>query len=325
MNYIKRHKKGNSFQYFTKNNKPITNQKILKKVKKIYIAPAYTDVKIYLDGDVLATGIDIAGRKQYIYSDKMKMIREKKKHKKLIKISTQIDKLKIRISEDLNKKEFTKNKLIALVLKIMDLCNFRSGNKKYEKKYGSFGITTLHKKHVTFKNNTTEIEFIGKKGVNNHCILKDPQIQDLIKKIYNNSSKDNQYLFSIKNGNDKVHISVIDVNKYLKVFGITTKDLRTWNANVIFLKNLKEVLRELNKASIDKYEKSTEKQQLKFRKKIIKEAIARTAISLHHTPTICKSSYIFKKLLQIAEANNNMFVNIRNNSNVENVLRKYLK
>ena len=333
--YIIRKKNNNSFQYYTKNNSRITDTKILDKIKKIYIAPAYTDVKIYLGSNLLATGIDTAGRTQYVYSDKMKKLREHKKYKKLIKISKNIDKLKNKISKDLLKKEFSKDKLVALVLKIMDLCNFRSGNKKYEEKYGSFGITTVHKKHISFKNNSTEIEFIGKKGVNNHCILKDKHVQDIIKKVYNISSRDNPYLFSI-NGNsnreqkskeETIHINIYDVNAYLKPFGVTTKDLRTWNANIIFLKNIKNLVENLDNEFIQKYNGKTDKQRIKIRKQLIKEAIKKTAESLHHTPTICKSSYIYKKILEVLENNNNIFLNLKkNNKNngIEDVLKKYL-
>jgi DNA topoisomerase-1 len=153
--HIIRKKKGDNFEYYTINNKKITNKKILDKIKKIYIAPAYSNVEIYLNGNILATGINKAGRKQYIYSESMKKKRELKKYKKLIKLTLHIDKLKKKINNDLTLKEFNKNKLIALVLKIMDLCNFRSGNKTYEKKYGSFGITTIHKKHVFSDNSET--------------------------------------------------------------------------------------------------------------------------------------------------------------------------
>ena len=325
--YIKRKKNNNSFSYYTSNNVKITDKNILDKIKHIYIAPAYTDVKIYLNNDVLATGIDSAGRKQYIYSDRMKKLREQKKYKKLVKISNNIDKLKKKIQSDLLSKTITKDKLIALVLKIMDLCNFRSGNKKYEEKYGSFGITTIHKKHVTFKNNCTEIEFIGKKGVNNYCMLKDKNIQEIIKKVYNMSSKDNSYLFSVHNGDDKVHIDVKDVNEYLRPFGVTTKDLRTWNANIIFLKNMKNILHNLDKDFMDKYNEKTDKQRIKIRKQLIKQAIINTAESLHHTPTICKSSYIYKKILEVLENNNNIFINLKKhnyNDGIENILKKYL-
>lgn len=320
--HIKRVKKGNNYEYYS-NNKKITDKKTLEKIKKIYIAPAYTNVKIYLDSNVLATGIDDKGRKQYVYSENMKKKRDEKKYKKLLKILKHIDKLKEKINRDLMEKEYTKDKLIALVLKIMDLCNFRSGNKKYEKKYGSFGITTIHKKHISFKNNCMEIEFIGKKGVNNHCVINNKEIQEIVKKIYKLSSKKDPYLFSINNGKEEISISVKDVNEYLKMFDVTTKDLRTWNANIIFLKNLKNEIKYID----PEYHKKTSPQQLKIRKKTIKEALLKTATSLHHTPTICKSSYIYKTIIEKLQNDEEIFDKIKKNNNLseKNILHKFLK
>jgi DNA topoisomerase-1 len=331
-NYISREKKDDKFNYFCiKNNykKKIVNKKILDKISKIYIAPAYKNVKIYLNKNVLATGINNAGRKQYVYSENSKIKREKKKILKMIKLSNNINKLKNEIKKDLLNKNINKNKLIALILKIMDLCNFRGGNKRYEEKYGSYGLTTLHKKHIKFKNNHLEIDFIGKKGVNNNCILKDKIIQDIIKKVYNKSSKDNPYLFSIKNRSNKnINISITDLNIYLNRFDITTKDLRTWNANIIFLKNIKkEIENTINNTS---YNDKTDIQKTKIRKKLIKNAIQKTAISLHHTPAICKSSYICKNILNDIENNEEIFLNISNKNIIfekffKNILKKFQK
>lgn len=325
--YIKRVKNGNKFIYFTNNNKKISDKNTLEKISKIYIAPAYKNVKIYLNGNVLATGIDEAGRKQYVYSDKMKQIRDQKKYKKLLKMSDNIDRLKNKINSDLNEKGFSKNKLVALALKIMDLCNFRCGNKKYEEKYGSYGITTLHKKHITIKKNSIEFNFIGKKGVNNHCIIKDNKnIQKIIKEVYSLSSKDNTYLFSIKdqkNKNSNINISIGDINEYLKDFHITTKDLRTWNANYLFLTNLQN---EMKLMDLSIYNSKTDLQKVKMRKKIIKEAIIKTAESLHHTPTICKSSYINKTIVKKLEESNTIFQSVKNNKNdTKYLLKKILK
>ena len=306
-NYIIRKNINNNFEYFTINNIKIKDKIILEKLKKIYIAPAYKDVKIYLDSDILATGINKAGRKQYIYSDKMKKMRELKKFNRLKILSKNIKKLKNKINTDLYEKSFTKKKLIALILKIMDLCNFRSGNKKYEKLYGSHGLTTLHKKHILVKKNFIEIDFIGKKGVINNCIIKNKIIQTIIKKVYNMSSKEDPYLFSIKDNGKIIKILITDINKYLEIFNITSKDLRMWNANIIFLKNLKNELNNTN----DK-------------KKLIRMAIKKTAASLHHTPAICKSSYIFKKIIEDIENNNIIINNLEKNSNIENILKKFL-
>jgi DNA topoisomerase-1 len=250
----------------------------------------------------------------------MKKKRDIKKYKNLLKISKHIDKLKRKINKDLEQTKFNKNKLIALVLKIMDLCNFRSGNKLYEKKYGSYGITTIHKKHVLLKKDYIEIDFVGKKGVNNNCIIKNKIIQNIIKDVYNLSVDKKSYLFSIIYNKNPIQITVLDVNNYLKIFDITTKDLRTWNANVIFLKNLMKIVKNINET----YYKKNNIKQLKLRKKMIKEAIQNTAISLHHTPSICKSSYIYKLIIEKLLNNSNIFDNIKKYNEPEDLLRYFL-
>ena len=307
MIYYKRKlkEKSKNYEYYTIDDKKLEDKNILDKIKKIYIPPAYKNVKIYLKKDLLATGINSMGRKQYIYSDYSKQKREFKKYNMLINLSKNINKLKNKMKKDLLLKDFTKNKLIALILKIMDLCNFRSGSKKYEKKYGSYGLTTLHKDHVKITNKSVKIEFIGKKKVNNQCIIQNKNIQDLIQKIYNLSSKDNSYLFSIIYHNEKINVSILDVNNYLEEFNITTKDLRTWNANIIFLKNFKKEIEKLDNS----YYELDHNKKLKIVKKIIKKSIEKCALLLHHTPTICKSSYIYKKIIENIENNYEDIIN----------------
>jgi DNA topoisomerase-1 len=324
-NYIIRKINNNElkkYKYYHLNNKEIVDKKTLDKIYKIYIPPAYQDVKIYLNSKVLATGIDFAGRKQYIYSENSKKNREFKKYCQLVKLSNNIKKLKKKINNDLIQKNFTKNKLIALILKIMELCNFRGGNKIYEKKYGSYGITTLHKKHIKFQKDYIKINFIGKKGVNNTCIIMNKNIQEIIKNVYKLSSKNDPYIFSIYNKKDYINITINDLNKYLEEFNITTKDLRTWNANIIFLKNLKKEIENLDK----KYYEENNEKKIKIKKKIIRDAIKLTSSSLHHTPAICKSSYIYKDILNKIE-NNDIIINklLNENIKVEKLLFELLK
>ena len=314
--YIIRKTINKKYKYYSvinnKINQKIKDKIILNKIDKIYIPPAYIDVKIFLNKDLLATGIDTAGRKQYIYSENRKKKRELKKYNQIYKLSKNIYKLKKKINNDLNHKDFDKNKLIALTLKIMDLCNFRGGNKKYEEKYGSYGLTTIHKKHVKINKNKITIEFIGKKGVNNNCTIKNKSLQKIIKNVYQLSTKNNNYLFSIIYNNEKINITILDLNKYLESFNITCKDLRTWNANIIFLKNFKNEVDNLD----DSYQSKDENKKIKLRKKLIRNAIKNTAISLHHTPTICKNSYIFKKIIEDIEKNDNFINKMKKKNNI---------
>ena len=320
--YITRKIINKKYEYYKINNK-INNKITLEKIAKIYIPPAYKNVKIFLNKELLATGIDKAGRKQYIYSENMKKKRELKKYNQIYKLSKNIDHFNKKINNDLAQKDFNKDKLIALTFKIMDLCNFRSGNKKYEKKYGSYGLTTLHKKHLKINENKITIDFVGKKGVNNNCIIKNKNLQNIIKKVYTLSSKDDNYLFSIIYKNEKINITVIDLNKYLELFNITCKDLRTWNANIIFLKNLKKEIDNLN----DSYYLKDSNKKMKLRKKLIINSIKNTAISLHHTPTICKNSYILKKIIEEIEENDTIINQMKKNNNIDykKLLKNFIK
>jgi len=325
-NYIIRRINNNEFKkykYYYLNNKEIVDKKTLDKIYKIYIPPAYQNVKIYLNSKVLATGIDSVGRKQYIYSENSKKNREFKKYCQLVKLSNNIKKLKKKINNNLIEKDFTKNKLIALILKIMELCNFRGGNKIYEKKYGSYGLTTLHKKHIKFQKDSIKINFIGKKGVINTCVIMNKNIQEIIKNVYKLSSKNDPYIFSIYYKNNYINITINDLNKYLEEFNITTKDLRTWNANIIFLKNLKKEIENLDNKYSD--EENIIK-KIKFKKKFIRDAIKLTSTSLHHTPAICKSSYIYKDILNKIE-NDDILINklINENIKVEKLLFEILQ
>ena len=329
-NYIKRIRNGNNFRYIYKDGRLVNDRETIEKIKKIYIAPAYRDVKIFLNQDLLATGVDDMGRKQYVYSDSFKKKREMKKYNQLITLSSRIENLKKKIDQDISKNNYDQDKMNALVLRIMDLCNFRSGQKKMEKKYKSHGITTIHKNHVDIKNNKVEIEFTGKKGVNNHCEIQNKNIQDLIGKIYKLSTKTDPYLFSIidPKTKQKVEVTINTLNEYLKPYEVTTKDLRTWNANIIFLKSLYTELQE-NKSLIHEMKNPTPNKLFKARKRIIKGAIIRTAHLLHNTPAVCKSSYIYKNIVKDFEEDSKYLEKIENinvrNFNFEKYLSELLK
>ena len=315
-NYISRKIVNKKYIYINKNKQIIKDKKVLDKISKIYIPPAYKNVQIFLNQAVLAKGIDDAGRTQYVYSEESKKKREEKKHMKLLKLSNNISKLEDTIKNDLSKRIYTKEKLVALIITLMNTCNFRGGNKKYEKDYGSYGLTTLHKSHIQFKENNIIIDFIGKKGVQNKCSIKDKNIIKMLKEVYKMSNKTQRYLFAIINEDKK------EINVYLEKFKITSKDLRMWNANILFLKNLKKnferfLEEEKNKKDSSDYYSISEEKQLKYRKRIIKQAIIDTAECLHHTAAICKSSYINKYIL-------NKVLNENHDKN-NNILNKLLK
>ena len=151
--------------------------KSIKKPKlNIYIAPAYRDVRINLNSNakVLAIGMDDRDRPQYIYNPNVVKKRCNSKFKKLINFGKNYDKITNHIERDFSKRGESKNKQIAMILKIIMDCNFRIGNDRYTRDNNSFGVSTLQGKHIKTNDGTSNevvVDFVGKKGNSNASSL----------------------------------------------------------------------------------------------------------------------------------------------------------
>ena len=273
---IKTKRKNNyTHTYTDKRGKSIKKPKI-----NVYIAPAYRDVKINLNSNakVLAIGRDDRDRPQYIYNPKQIKKRCNSKFKKLIKFGKNYDKITRHIERDFSKRGESKNKQIAMILKIIMDCNFRIGNDRYTRDNNSFGVSTLTCKHVKRKKNLVLIDFIGKKGVRNTCVVKNKKIRNnLLTQKKKKQSDDRIFV------HDGVEIKSTDVNEYLKRLGnYTTKNFRTWGANTELIRSL-----------LDDND--------------LTQSVDMVAQKLHHTSAICKKNYIDPKLIQFYERNEKRF------------------
>lgn len=273
---IKTKRKNNyTHTYTDKRGKSIKKPKL-----NIYIAPAYRDVKINLNPNakILAIGKDDRDRPQYIYNPKIVKKRSKGKFRNLIKFGKNYDKIVRHIERDFSKRGESKNKQIAMILKIIMDCNFRIGNDRYTRDNNSFGVSTLTCKHVKKKRNMVLIDFIGKKGVRNTCVVKNKKIRNnLLTQKKNKQSDDRIFV------HDGVEIKSTDVNEYLKRLGnYTTKNFRTWGANTELIRSL------LNDNDLS-------------------QSVDMVAQKLHHTSAICKKNYIDPKLIQFYERNEKRF------------------
>lgn len=274
------------FKYY-KNNIEISDGILLEKIKKMKIPPAYDNVTIINNKKILAYGYDSKNRKQVIYNPKYIKEQTDKKYDKIEDFGKYFLKIKKCIAKDIRSSD-EKTKIIAMIITLILSCGFRIGNKKYEKENNSHGITTLKFSHINIcndKNSNIVFDFIGKKGVRNKSVCNNKHIYEYISKKYeilkSNSDIGNVYIFTYNN----IRINSIDVNNYLENklgVNITTKDLRTWNANNLFTKFFNKSL------------------ECKECKNPIKRAIELTAMQLHNTPSVCKNSYIDPKIIEIA-------------------------
>lgn len=291
-----------TYNYFDKRKNKINSKKTINNyLKGVYIPPAYDNVKINKNKNskILSIGYDNKNRPQYTYNKNFINKNSKSKYKKLISFGNNYKKITKKINNDLNGSDI-KNKLIALALRLIIYCNFRIGNEKYTQDNKSYGVTTLEKKHIKINNNNLLIEFIGKKSVKNTCIVKDKKIINLLKYLYKNNNSNK--IFTYVNDNNKtVSITSNDVNNYLKLLGnYTTKNFRTWNANIELIKNI-----------------------LKNSSKDLKYNIDMVSNSLHHTSAICKKNYLDPKLIKFYNKDKSKFIKFFKNGN--RVYKNYVK
>ena len=287
------------FSYITKKTKKVINdEKQLERIKSLRIPPGYKNVEIAKSSrsKIQAIGEDDKGRKQYIYSKTYTKAQEKIKFNDLIVFGRNIDKIRSDIKKQLNKKNFEINKetLIAIILYLIDNCNFRVGCEKYKKLYKSYGVTTLNKKHLKFGKKTVEIEFNGKKGVLNKAILKNKKMCSMLKILC--SKNGDEFLFEYDKEH-KLHVTEKHVNQFLKKYDpkIKVKMFRTWNANMILMKEILNYPTPESKSNADKN---------------LKQIIEAAAEQLHHTKSVSKSSYMNNKIIDLYKDNLEEFKDI---------------
>ena len=262
---IIRQKHGKGYKYYS-NDIQITNKKQIKeiesKMKQLRIPPGYVDVILTpTSKSIIAKCKDTDNRSQYIYHPEFVNKQQKIKYCNLIEFGKALPKIKKQIKKDMKKKSDRKSYLIAVMLQVILACNFRIGNEKYKEKYNSRGVSTIEGDNLKGR----EIKFIGKKGVENKCVIHDKYLLNILNSLKKERGK---HIFTY----DGSHISSDSVNDYLKVFGpFTTKYFRTWAANIEYIKGIT--------AGKDS-----------------KELIKEIAVKLNHSPAICKKNYLYKDL-----------------------------
>lgn len=285
---------------------PIKDAATIRHIEALRIPPGYKNVAINknLNGKILAYGFDKKGRKQTIYSKWYVENQQKKKFKRIMKMRDTFERIARHIKKHLQIKPAgaagvgpggtvgagtSKKWLICLILQLMLLCNFRIGCEKYARENKTYGLTTLEWKHIHFlPNGTVHIKFNGKKNVCNESTIRDRNVIRYLKHLSRNyapNAKVFQYrgVGGATDGGARMHpVRAADVNEYLAKFSveITCKDLRTWNANCLYIRYY----------STDTGELNIKKRQL--------NAIKKVALDLHNTPAVCRSNYISPELIK---------------------------
>lgn len=286
---LRRQRRGKAFIYLNARGRIIHAVATVHRIRALAIPPAWRDVWICPDanGHLQATGRDAAGRKQHRYHPDWRKVRDSAKYDHVIAFAQALPAIRRATNRDLRLPGLPKQKVLALIVKLLEKTLIRVGNEEYAHEHHHYGLTTLHDHHVQFKNGAVLFDFTGKSGVHRHVRLHDARLARLIKSCH---QLPGQHLFCYQDETGQPHdIGSQDVNDYLRnITGqdFTAKDFRTWAGTVLAARALRDLQLTGNDNSLP-----LKKLQL-LQKKNIVNAVEAVARELGNTPAICRKCYI---------------------------------
>ncbi len=281
---IRRKKLRGKLCYFDADGQRIKDPDEIKRINALAVPPAYSDVWICADprGHLQATGRDARGRKQYRYHARWREVRDADKYSRMLEFGGALPKLRRQLEALLAAPGFSRDKVMATVITLLDATLIRVGNSQYARDNRSYGLTTLRSRHVEVKGSAILFQFRGKSGIEHQITIKDQRLARIIKRCL---ELPGQNLFQYLDENGERHsVSSSDVNAYLQTLtgaDFTAKDYRTWAGSTLAL----AVLRELQ------WESETEA------KKHIVEMVKDVSRQLGNTPAVCRKCYIHPAVL----------------------------
>ncbi len=281
---IRRVKSGKGFKLVSPEGKPIRDRDVLGRVKSLVIPPAWTDVWICpdVDGHIQATGRDARGRKQYRYHWRFREVREETKYERMLQFADALPAIRARVDEDLGKPGLPREKVLATVVRLLEITLIRVGNEEYARENGSFGLTTMRTRHVDIEGSTIKFHFRGKSGKDHAVKVQDRRLARVVSRC---NDLPGEVLFQyVDDEGQRRSVESSDVNEYLRsITGaeFTAKDFRTWAGTVLAAQALKALASFDTKAAA---------------KKNIVEAVKSVSSRLGNTPSVCRKCYVHPQI-----------------------------
>jgi DNA topoisomerase-1 len=286
---IRRRRAGTGFAYDDAQGRRVADRHTLARIRALAIPPAWRDVWICAraDGHIQAVGRDARGRKQYRYHADWRDVRDANKYERMVPFARRLPAIRRRLAADLRKSGLPREKVLALVVRLLEATAIRVGNSEYARTNGSFGLTTLRNRHVAVSADRMRFRFRGKAGKQHEVDVSDRRLARLVRRC---QELPGQELFQyVDDDGTSRAIGSADVNDYLREVGgddFTAKDFRTWAGTVAAARAL---------AGPESPSSATEA------KRSVVDAIKVVATQLGNTPAVCRKCYVHPLVIEAFE------------------------
>ena len=282
---ITRRRAGTGFAYRDPAGHLIRDRAILRRIKALAVPPAWTDVWIcpYTNGHIQAVGRDARRRKQYRYHARWRSVRDEAKYGRLLLIADVLPRIRARVAADLAGSDLSRTRVLAALVRLLEVTLARIGNEEYARENKSFGLTTLRSRHARVRGGSVELDFRGKHGIAHHLAVCDTRLARLVRRC---QDLPGQELFQyLDEAGERHAVASHDVNDYLREIAgeeVTAKDFRTWAATNLMALALRECAAAASEAAA---------------RRNVLSAIETVAKLLGNTPAICRKCYIHPAIM----------------------------
>jgi DNA topoisomerase-1 len=281
---IRRRRRGRGFEFIdSETDDRIEDPETIRRIHELAIPPAWEDVWIcpFPNGHIQATGLDARGRKQYRYHDRWRQRRDQEKFDSMVRFARALPRMRERVAEDLAQEGMPRERVLACAVRLLDRGFFRAGGEDYAVENESYGLATMHKRHVKLRDGYLTFDYPSKSGQRRIQSVVDPEVHEVVSALKKRRGGGSE-LLAYKEDRRWMDLKSADINEYVKeVTGgdFTAKDFRTWNATVLAAVALAVSGRA---ATMSKSK----------RKRAITRAVKEVAHYLGNSPAVCRASYI---------------------------------
>jgi len=280
---VRRIRRGRGFSYVDERGRRLEPAEELARIRELAIPPAWEDVWVCPDplGHLQATGVDAAGRRQYLYHPRWREHRDRQKFERMIRFAELLPGLRRRLANTLRDgSELRRETVLASAIRLLDIGMFRVGSEQYADEDSGIGLATVRKAHVRIRGDAVEFDYPGKGGLRRRQVIEDPVTIDLLRALKRRRAGPDE-LLAYREGGRWRGVRSDDINDYLKEqLGeeFSAKDFRTWNATVMAAVTLAVD----GRAAVTKT----------ARKRTINGAVRAVSELLGNTPAVARRSYI---------------------------------
>lgn len=236
---LRRVRRGRGFSYLGADGRPVTDPDVIERIRGLVIPPAWRDVWICTDawGHLQATGIDAAGRKQYLYHPRWRERRDREKFERMERFAASLPRLRRELAGDIGDgDDLSREPVLAGAVRLLDVGLFRVGSEQYADEDHGVGLATVRRDHVSVpREGGIVFDYPAKGGIRRVHTITDPLAGEIVRRLRRRRGGPPE-LLAFRVGRRWLPVRSDDINAYLKAHlgeEFSAKDFRTWNATVV--------------------------------------------------------------------------------------------